>query len=180
MLLLWAVRCLNNDRSVMSKSYAWCPLVLWPEGVSMQTKRRGLAAAQVSWAVHWSRFYIVPNAILHHNTSWSHDLQHHNIAWFTLLFIHSNSSRLEEQLWYGGGLPVIRPEAKLANSFFIVNNSIMIGWCNNCNYFLSAFLTGQKCVIEGAWRHRCFVGTPDIVSDIAIPISGHPILYLIL
>jgi hypothetical protein len=30
MFLSWAVGCLNNDRSVMSKSYAWRPLAMLP------------------------------------------------------------------------------------------------------------------------------------------------------
>ncbi len=154
---------------------------IYPEVVSMHRNGRGLASGLRHRCLEMHHrsvdqidiSYPMPSSF---TTSCNHDYNitaYHDLHFFSFIhsFIHpcwrTNCEMAEVP-------PVITPDA---NSFSIVDDSIMIGWCN---YFLSALLTGQRCVIRGAWRHGCFVGTPDIISDIGIPISGYPILYPIL
>ncbi len=146
------------------------------------------AQPEVSWAVpsiHGSRWNIIPNAIPLHNImkSWP---QHHNISWFTLLFVHSfilpcwrtNCDTAEVP-------PVIKPEAK---SFFIANYSIMIGWCNQ-QLFPFCFNNRKKVHDQthqrrmaswDTWYHIGYwypdIGISEIVPDNIIngPISELP------
>ena len=182
MSLVWAVGCRNNDRTVMSKTRAWRPLALL-------LIRKGSACTETDkdWlralCTGVLRCTIDPWIKIIHHTQCHLASQYHKIRVMITpsqrIMIYTSFHSFIHPCWRTNcdsaePPPVITPEA---NSFFILENSIMIGWCN---YFMSALLTGQRCVVGGSLHHGCFVVTPNIISDIGIPISGYPILYPIL